>query len=935
MKIRPRLIGCFVACLAVAATGGGEASPQEGTDGTLPGVWFLDAGGTDAAANRLRLVVGGAGKEPPASPEQICLGWSWRAPAPNVDPYPGSAAGTFLGSEATWSLTADGETIVPESCRSADSPVPFPGLGLGPADELWLLAPEHQPARRTGWVDLLHTVEAAYRQSTTSPLAEMTIGALGRCAVRSLPVASDTRLDRWSPVELPRVHSDSADGDPVDGTSGAGPDGLIRARRFLWWVEPPAPGESCGDSNGGRGTLRLFPVPAEAMVGTDEAGAAGEAGEALEPDHFFAVSNVEWRRLRYFDLDADDWSPHLRSLPATVAASDATEPRKIALATSPEQRQQLLSRAFDLCAIEGLAELCRRNVRARRQLYTAIQRRNTQTPWPDERLRQTQDACRSVLAEFRLPLFGGTAGAVDSPDACANAELWQRPIAGELVAGFSGEILVAGFEGARIRETWRGGAIEWQLESRDPELALTATPVLELRLLDGSDVRIATRDLLDPSLWQVLRRHVVLRPWRALAAGAFLAALVIFAVGLRLRRLGDSVKRLEGRQRALRATVRKNQARPRPVPPEGGSRDPGSAVDGLSEDQLRDHAGHLVADAVETRLRNHAGEIDQQVNAQEMRLSGVARQLAEELRQESATLGEELRGALRHEAQSLSEALRQDSEAGASPYHLLCRELAELEEPDRTPLSAALKAAGRLGDWIGRLWPIIQAAAGCDVKSIPKTLPGPAADEWQRAVQILRAYRGSDAVALRALGLRSFGAGAAGAEANGSTPDSSEVAFLDNAGLLAGERPFAERLKRYLEPFDHPGRLSEVTLALQYLVEAYPIEQLAKKSQRRQLRGGLAAAHDGADPEDDFHHLVAQIAAGVGLRYRPVPYYKSRTDQSEYAFVRQQVSPISLSERVGFKATTETETIVRLERPFFAQLSTGIYYAGHAHVARD
>ena len=93
-------------------------------------------------------------------------------------------------------------------------------------------------------------------------------------------------------------------------------------------------------------------------------------------------------------------------------------------------------------------------------------------------------------------------------------------------------------------------------------------------------------------------------------------------------------------------------------------------------------------------------------------------------------------------------------------------------------------------------------------------------------------------------------------------------------------------------------------------------------------------AHGDTGLEEDFHRLVAQVAAGVGLRYRPVPYYKSRTDQSEYAFVRQQVSPISLSERVGFKATTEKETIVRLGRPFFAQVDTGIYYSGHAHVAR-
>ena len=325
--------------------------------------------------------------------------------------------------------------------------------------------------------------------------------------------------------------------------------------------------------------------------------------------------------------------------------------------------------------------------------------------------------------------------------------------------------------------------------------------------------------------------------------------------------------------------------------------------------------------------RPTAGDSAVDVAAHEQRLAQVQHRLAEQLKQVSENLGEELRQTLRHEAQSLSEGLRRDLEVGTSPVHRLGRELDDLADDQRRPLAAALEAAGRLGEWIEHLWPVMRAAAGHDVEAIPDHLPDPAAGEWRRSARTLRAFSDSGAATLRRLAR-----GSCGARGNGSTLNS-EVAFLEEAGLLTGERPLAERLKRYLEPFDHVGRLGEVTLALQYLVEAYPIEQLSR-DQRSRFRRALSKVHRGTDLGEDFHDLVAQVAAGVSLRYRPVRYYKSRTDQSETAFVRQQVSPISLSERVGFEATADKEVIVRLARPFFFQQGSGIYYAGHAHVAR-
>ena len=55
------------------------------------------------------------------------------------------------------------------------------------------------------------------------------------------------------------------------------------------------------------------------------------------------------------------------------------------------------------------------------------------------------------------------------------------------------------------------------------------------------------------------------------------------------------------------------------------------------------------------------------------------------------------------------------------------------------------------GDWIDRLWPALEAAAGNDLESLPRYLPEPAAGEWRRAVQVLHDFATEDATILRRL----------------------------------------------------------------------------------------------------------------------------------------------------------------------------------------
>lgn len=242
---------------------------------------------------------------------------------------------------------------------------------------------------------------------------------------------------------------------------------------------------------------------------------------------------------------------------------------------------------------------------------------------------------------------------------------------------------------------------------------------------------------------------------------------------------------------------------------------------------------------------------------------------------------------LQHEAQSLAEGLASDVERVSTTRH-----------------NHVVEAAGRLSTWITRLKPVLQRVTGEEPEGLPSQLPEPAGREWKEAWSTLRQFEDQDLPDLKRL-----------------------VLSCDGEDL-------EESLRRHLEPFDHAGRLGQVTLALQYLLEAFPVEQLSSEK-RNELRRELHRAVCDAGLEEDFHALVGAVASGIGLEYRPVSYYRSRLDEANLAFVRQQVSPISLSDRVGFAATAEPSVVVRLGRPFFYQAKSNVYYAGHAHVARD
>ncbi|HEX8320452.1 hypothetical protein [Longimicrobium sp.] len=156
-------------------------------------------------------------------------------------------------------------------------------------------------------------------------------------------------------------------------------------------------------------------------------------------------------------------------------------------------------------------------------------------------------------------------------------------------------------------------------------------------------------------------------------------------------------------------------------------------------------------------------------------------------------------------------------------------------------------------------------------------------------------------------------------------------------GLDGTNADIAGRLRMQLLPPERLGELDRVVLAIQYLTEAFPLEQLERirtglgDSLLADLQDRLSRA--GFAPR--FHDLVRGISEPLGLEYRPVVYYQSSIDAPAFRFIDREVSRISLSQRLGYEARPGSETlVVRLERPFFFDAVHKHYYAGFAHVAR-
>jgi len=273
----------------------------------------------------------------------------------------------------------------------------------------------------------------------------------------------------------------------------------------------------------------------------------------------------------------------------------------------------------------------------------------------------------------------------------------------------------------------------------------------------------------------------------------------------------------------------------------------------------------------------------------------------------------------------LEDSRRLADEHGRAEYGQIRQEIERLEPREtKESFQKGVESLGQLGFWIRSIWSALRPLG--TLRDIVDPLPEVARQEWLGAFRCLRSFELVDAPTFRRLarGIR-----------NEESVTEAELSFLRSCGISGTADPVLSRLQTYLICRGEPGRLGEVGLALQYLIEAFPREHIAEKARRGAFEQGLRTILTSASLPTDLHALIASAAEGVGFRYRPVPYYRSRVDDSRFDFIGRLIGAIDLAERVGFVVDLEPYTIVRLDCPFFFVARDGVYYSGRACIARQ
>ena len=256
----------------------------------------------------------------------------------------------------------------------------------------------------------------------------------------------------------------------------------------------------------------------------------------------------------------------------------------------------------------------------------------------------------------------------------------------------------------------------------------------------------------------------------------------------------------------------------------------------------------------------------------------------------------------------------------------LASEWHALENHERQGIDQSLTAISRLGDWIGCLLPVLdEIDHGRGGLPALDRLPPPAQREWRDSTRVLREFTDFDLTVLHQL-RRELADPDAPPASNGG---GAEAQYHSGAGLLdpdLGTLP--ERLRRHLlRPGS--GRVQEVVSALQYLIEAMPIEHM-EKAERKAYLGAVRERLQEKGLSTKFHQLVGALASGLGLRYREVRCYKARIAQTGFEFLDEAHDSISLSDRVGYPVGTEDRTVVRASELFLFDAATGSRYSGQA-----
>ncbi len=847
----------------------------------LPGVWFLNAGET--STDRVRISVGGTATRPPTSMDQVLMGWTFADESAPIL-FPGEEDGSI--SKAWTNIYESSE---PVKWRVENVEPPFPDLLAGPGGELWLAPGFGGGAEDWRWHDLLDAVEAAYRHTELATpnerRGERTIGRLGSCDVISMAVTSPPDRKSWIPKELPgrarasvtRGHYYTASGEIDDKAKD------VQVERFQRWMVDRNTNGACMEE---QGDLQLFLIP-----------------DLLEEAYLLTVPSVRVESADFFDLNPqlDTWNPGSREL------DPLSDPGETTIVLSPAQLANG-GPDFDLCTLQRIAPLCQRQENLRSRLYTTTE----DSSIPPRFANMLQDRCLKTLPQTA------------PQNACQVSEAWnQQPYASYRV-GYEGDLrlaptLVEAWEEGRVPPEGDKRGVSWRF---DPPVASLEElgDGFSFHLLDSTQVRI---ELPAPS---PAPAETSIRGFLAgVALGISLALLLAFLNWWQQR---TNTGKLRKQMKGLRTRLTRLERLYREVDQ--------SQVKTVADIGSQEQQPHHLA-AIEEQLE----ELSQLLKIQEERIGEFesSQGLRDDLKQElvewqaiKKRADETVSPLSRCSENQLlersdGERFRESSGDQARRREQFARLRAEIEalgSEGREKLEAAFAAGDALGIWINQLWPVISGISGSEIpQGLIRELPEPAAREWQDSYQELQDFVAGEATVFRCLIGRS--------QAEPSSPASD---FLEHAGWLDNSPDLRERIRNYLEPYGEAGRLSRITLALQYLVEAYPIEHRSRE-ERKVFRDNLAQALQEAALEIDFHQLLGTIAAGIDLIYRPVRYYSSHYDDPKFDFIKGQIDSISLSERLGFEAKTDPTLIVRLKRPFFFEGGSGIFYAGHALVGRS
>ncbi len=264
--------------------------------------------------------------------------------------------------------------------------------------------------------------------------------------------------------------------------------------------------------------------------------------------------------------------------------------------------------------------------------------------------------------------------------------------------------------------------------------------------------------------------------------------------------------------------------------------------------------------------------------------------------------------------------------APAAAWRPLAREWSALEPVERQAIHRSLAATSRLGEWAGCLLPVLDDLEhGRGGLPALDHLPPAARKEWRQCRRAVREFAEADLAAVQRLGQGLVDPDAAPA------PDRAGAQYLSDTGLLDPEAgSLAERLRRHLlQPGS--GRLQELVVSLQYLIEAFPVEHLGKPERKAYL-GAVRRRLEDRGLSGGFHQLVAELASGLGLRYRQARCYRTRASESGNEFLEGRQSPLDLSQRVGYPADADDGVVVRLSELFLTDSEDGAAYSGRAWI---